>query len=99
MKIVSEPTIKRNNPYEGYIYECRRCGAEVEIEETDLDSIIKKPYYLWYECNMPRDKKDEHYIRCPRCGRLIPLFIAEECCMPNMQTREIVNIGVKKSKR
>lgn len=97
MKILNGPTIKRNNPYEGYTYTCRHCGIEVEIEDTDLDNIIKKTYRNWYECNMPRYKKDEHYIRCPHCGYLIPLFIAEECCgMPNMQTREIVNIGVKK---
>lgn len=68
--------ILNKSKYDGYIFTCPHCKLEVELENEDLDKLLYIEYSCWYEANLPRDNKDEVFIRC-NCGSLIPIETAQ----------------------
>ena len=82
----------RYNPYENYIYECWKCDCKVKIETSDLNKLIYKTADSWYERNIPSNKIQEVFIRCPNCNNLIDV---EKAIKVHQFLTVIQNVGTK----
>ena len=85
--------ILNKSKYDGYVFTCPHCKLEVELENEDLNKLLYKTYSSWYEANLPRDNKDEVFIKC-NCGSLIPI---EKAQYVSVGRKEIRICGRKRS--